>query len=127
MNTKSTLKPWIVAHAGKVVCDLTFVDGDHENSGALRDIRYLARVAAPARHNRLVVDDIHMGPGWAVHQEQLKGRVQVLQKYGPFRPDTLENPCMRAPPGVAMTARMHFELCHPWGFLVARYTPVRST
>ena len=38
-------------------------------------------------------DDIHLGPGWAVNQEQVAGRVQVLEKYGPFRPDTLENPC----------------------------------
>ena len=126
-NSMRTLPPWVQAHAGKLTCDLTFVDGDHEGTGARRDIQWLAKTTAPAAHNRLVVDDIHLGPGWAVNQEQLSGHVQVLEKYGPFRPDTLENPCMRRPPGLAMTPKMRFELCHSWGFLVARYLPLPGT
>lgn len=27
-------------------------------------------------------------PGWAVNQEQIAGRVQVIEKYGPFKPDS---------------------------------------
>ena len=55
-NSMRTLEPWVVASTAKgVTCDLTFVDGDHEGTGARRDMQKLARVTAPARHNRLVV------------------------------------------------------------------------
>ena len=75
-NTRRTLEPWVRASsyarlsaasgagsrtspARPVICDLTFVDGDHEGQGARKDIQTLARVAAA--NNKLVVDDIHLG------------------------------------------------------------------
>ena len=121
-NSRATLPPWVEsARAAGRTCDVTFVDGDHDGQGAQKDMKKLALVTAPAPHNRLIVDDIHMGPGWAILQEQLAGRVEVLEKYGPFKPETRENPCMRLPPGMGMTGKLRFELCHPWGFLVGRY------
>lgn len=34
---------------------------------------------------------------------------------------------MRLPPGMNRTKKLRFELCQPWGFLVAKYLPPHPT
>jgi hypothetical protein len=69
-NSRVTLRPWAdrAVRSGNSTCDLIFVDGDHDAQGARTDLQQMRRVAAC--HNRLVVDDLHIGPGSAVLKEQ---------------------------------------------------------
>ena len=69
-NSRATLRPWAdrAVRSRNSTCDLIFVDGDHDAQGARTDLQQMRRVAAC--HNRLVVDDLHIGPGSAVLKEQ---------------------------------------------------------
>ena len=100
-------------------CDVTLVDGDHDGVAARWDLVSMRRAASPS--TSLVVDDIHLGPGYAVAHEHEAGRVQVVEQYGPFQSATALNPCMRRPKGVELTKKLYHELCHSWGFVVGRF------
>ena len=73
---------------------------------------------------RVVVDDIQQMPGSALLAHVEKGKMQVLEQYGPFPGNTSLSPCMRSlPSGDALTqkATILASLCQPWGYAVARY------
>ena len=56
-----------------------------------------------------------LGPGLAVRSLEEAGTLEVLERHGPFRMGSPQNPCLRTPKG---------PWCSPlfdWGFVVARY------
>ena len=59
-------------------CDVALVDGDHDRDAARWDLSRIRRAAG--RHTAVVVDDIHMGPGYAVAQEQEAGWLKVPRR-----------------------------------------------
>lgn len=117
------------ADRGGRACDLMLVDGDHEDVGALDDLRRLRGLSTTA--TRIVIDDIQLGLALAVQHEQHGGRLVVLERYGPFAPASLHNPCMRTPAGWATRAGIPLmkvgDLCQSWGFVVARYANLSSS
>ena len=127
-----TLPQWTTGlRANGSHCDLVLVDGSHDASVAGFDLRQLRRAATP--RTRLVVDDINMPPGRALAKEVERGRIQVLEQYGPFARNTRINPCMRTPPGVPeegvrrqMRAKYNF-MCPRWGFAVGRFVGTGET
>ena len=92
-------------------CDVLFVDGDHTQSGARKDMVNMMWAAAP--DSFAVADDINSDPGRALHALAKQGKLDVVESYGPFEAPSPHNPCMR-------TAKRG-PYCAAWGFAVYVY------
>ena len=118
-SSHETLTPWAGAFAANGSrCQILFVDGDHAENGALKDVADLGPVAAPT--SRLIMDDIAIGPGCSMRRMVRFGVLAVDETYGPFDAPSLHNPCMRTG-GVGRRGNTR-KSCVPWGFAVLRYT-----
>ena len=92
-------------------CDVLFVDGDHTQSGARKDMLNMVGAAAPGAF--AVADDINSSPGKALHALAAQGKLHVAESYGPFEAPSPHNPCMRT-----ATRGLY---CVAWGFAVYVY------
>ena len=92
---------------------MLFVDGDHGQNGARKDMVNMMWAAAPGAF--AVADDINSEPGKALHALAKQGKLDVVESYGPFEAPSPHNPCMR-------TAKRG-PYCTGWGFAVYVYPP----
>ena len=109
-DSTETVPEWTRAQPHQ--CHFAFVDGDHQQIGALRDMinfRYAALAGAD-----IVADDINSAPGTALAMLQTLGQVKVVEAYGPFDAPHQFSPCMSRVFG-------RNPVCGSWGFAVFRY------
>mmetsp|Transcript_46181 Transcript_46181/g.86180 ORF Transcript_46181/g.86180 Transcript_46181/m.86180 type:complete len:249 (+) Transcript_46181:619-1365(+) len=101
-------------------CDVLLVDGDHSYEGALIDIRNFANVAAC--NSTLLIDDIHEGPGRALHQGVEEGLVNILE-WHMYQAGDFENPCIRVHLTNTDIARgiKPYKCLKRWGWAKAEY------